>query len=234
MTRGKAKNLFLMAFICFFLSAIGPWTTATIAQTTEFQWSKSAKSLTIFQPGDAVRIQVWELFQEGQRNLNLSADYPINPDGNIIMPLIGQVRVKGLTVFELMQTLEEKLKAYLRNPYVSVRPLIRIVLQGAFNRPGSYRADPSSSLWDLIAQAGGPNASANLKNMSAERGGKTVIKKLLKAFEEGHSLEEVGIESGDQIIVPARRGFDLQFIIGLINLLASVVLLYLRLRTGTF
>jgi protein involved in polysaccharide export with SLBB domain len=148
--------------------------------------------------------------------------------------LIGEIRVKGLTVYELMQTLEENLKAYLRNPYVSVRPLIRVVLQGAFNRPGSYRVDPQSSLWDLVALAGGPTANCNLEKMWAERGGKTIIKKLLTAFEKGYSLEEVGIESGDQIIAPVRRGLDLNFLIGLINLLASVVLLYLRLRTGTF
>ena len=202
--------------------------------TTDFQWSKSARSLTIFQPGDAVRILVWELFEEERRNFNLSADYPINPEGDIIMPLIGKIRVKGLTVYELMQTLETRLKEYLRNPYVSVRPLIRVTLQGAFNRPGSYRVDPSSSLWDLVAQAGGPTANCDLKKMRTERGGKTVIRELLGAFERGHSVEEIGIETGDQIIAPVRRGLDIGFLIGVINLLASIVLLYLRLRTGTF
>jgi len=196
--------------------------------------SKSAKSLTIFQPGDAVRIQIWELYEEARSNFNLSGDYPIDPEGFIIMPLLGEIKVRGLTVYELAQTLQEKLKAYLRNPYVLVRPLIRLTMQGSFNRPGSYLVDPASSLWALVAQAGGPSSNCDLHGMTVERGGQVVLRKLLQGFEKGISLEEVGIESGDQIIAPARSVFDLSLMIGLINLLASVILLYLRLRTGSW
>lgn len=199
----------------------------------ELQWSESAKPLTIFQPGDAVRIQIWELYQEeSRRNLNLSGDYPINPEGFVIMPVIGEVRVKGLTVYELIQSLQEKLRAYLRDPLVYVRPLIRVTMQGEFNRPGSYRVDPSSSLWDLVALAGGPTAYCNLERMRMERGGEIVIKRLLESFERAYSLEEVGIESGDQIIAPPRGGVDVRTLIAVINLLTSLLLLYFRVRTG--
>ena len=201
--------------------------------TTEWR-RKTAKSLTTFQPGDAVRIQIWELFEDERRNVNLSRDYPINPDGYIVMPYIGELRVKDLTVYELMQILEEKFSEYLKNPYVYVRPLIRVTMQGAFNRPGSYRTDPSSSLWDLVALAGGPRQDCDLKRMNVERGGKVSIKKLLFAFEEGHSLEDVGIESGDQIIVPRRRSLDLGIILSLVNLATGLALLYLRLRFGVW
>jgi polysaccharide export outer membrane protein len=196
------------------------------------RWSNSAKSLTIFQPGDAVRIRVWQLYEEQNRNINLDNDYPINNAGFIIMPLIGEIKVRGLTVYELMVALTEKLKQYMQNPYVEVHPLIRLTMQGAFNRPGSYRVDPSSSLWDLVAEAGGPAANCNLKKMVVERGGKAVIKDLLKSFENGYSLEEVGIESGDQIIAFPRGIIDIGTLLVIINLFASMLLLYLRLRLG--
>jgi len=199
-----------------------------------YQWTKTAGSLTIFQPGDAVRIHVWELFEGDQRNPNLSGDYPIHQDGSIILPLAGQIIVKGLTVHELQKQLEEKLKAYLRSPYVMIHPLIRVTMQGAFNRPGSYRVDPSQSLWDLVAAAGGPSADCDLRKMWVERGGKVVIDELLRSFEKGYSLEEVGIETGDQIIAPQRSKLQIGVIIGIVNLVASVVLLYLRLRTGSW
>jgi len=199
-----------------------------------YQWTKTAGSLTLFQPGDAVRIRVWELYEGDRRNPNLSGDYPIQQDGSIIVPLIGQIIVKGLTVHELQQLLEEKLKAYLRTPYVMIHPLIRITMQGAFNRPGSYRVDPSQSLWDLVAAAGGPRADCDLRKMWVERGGKVVIDDLLRSFERGYSLEEVGIETGDQIIAPQRSRLEIGVIIGIVNLVASVVLLYLRLRTGSW
>ncbi len=220
---------YVILFLC-----LGPllFPVISAAQTGGSYRSKSVKSLTIFQPGDAVRIQIWELYQEAQSNVNLSGDYPIDPEGYIIMPLMGEIKVRGLTVYELAQTLQEKLKAYVRNPYVLARPLIRLTMQGAFNRPGSYLVDPASSYWTLVAQAGGPSANCDLKGMSVERGGQVIIKKLLDSFERGISLEEIGIESGDQIIAPSRSTIDLGMLISVINLLASVVLLYLRLRTG--
>ena len=150
------------------------------------------------------------------------------------MPILGEIRIKGLTQYELMQLLEEKLKAYLRNPYVYVRPLIRVTMQGSFNHPGSYRVDPSSSLWDLVKLAGGPRSDCDLRKIEVERGGKVVIKNLLQSFEDGYSLEEVGIESGDQIMVPQRGTMNLGVLLGMINLVASIVLLYLRLRYRTW
>lgn len=200
-------------------------------------WSKTAGSLTIFQPGDAVRIQVWELYSEGGNSTlgnNLSQDYPINPGGYIIMPLLGEIKVKGLTVYELMQDLQEKLKAYMRNPLVYVQPLIRLTFQGAFNRPGAFRVPPSSSLWDVVALAGGPRGDCDLSKLSVERGGKVVIESMLDSFERGYSLEDIGIESGDQILAPARGRVNIYTLLSIINLLTSLALLYLRLQYRTY
>ena len=232
----RIRSMFSVVFQCvivvFMLSSILFFRNSAAQDVMENKWSKSAKSLTIFQPGDAVRIQIWELYLDDERNLNISADYPINPEGFIIMPLIGEVRVKGMTVFELMQSLEEKYAAYLRNLYIYITPLIRITMQGAFNQPGAYRIPPTSSFWDLVAAAGGPTANCDLPRMYVERGGKTVFEKLLYSFERGYSLEEIGIESGDQVIAPGRRGFNFMFFIHLFNLLTSITLLYLRMKSG--
>lgn len=225
--------VFNCLMLCFILFG-GQFSTLLFAQlTTNNPWSNTAKQLTIFRPGDAVRIQVLKLDLEETENEILSGDYPINPRGYIVMPIIGEVRVSGLTEVELTQTLQKEFEVYLKNLYVSVRPLIRVTMQGAFQRPGAYRVDPSNSLWDLVAIAGGPAGNCDLKDMWVERGGKVVMKKnLLDDFEKGRSLEDVGIESGDQIIVPARGNMDFWVYINIINLLTSIVILYLRLRAG--
>ncbi len=197
------------------------------------QWSKSVSKLTIFQPGDAVRIRIWDLYQD-RSTADLGQDYPINPDGFIVMPLIGQVRVKDVTPFELQNELQQRFAAYLKMPYVLASPLIRITLQGSFNKPGVYYAEPSSSVWNTIALAGGPDGTCNLSKMRVERGGRVAIKpgKFFKAYESGSSLEETGVESGDQIIGPARGVLNIYFFINIINLFATIILLYLRIRTG--
>ena len=229
--RLKSHTVFHSVILLFFLSFYFFTGTIFSQNSDDQEWRKSAKSLTVFQPGDAVRIQIWELHQEERRNLNLSADYPINPEGFIIMPLVGEVRVKGLTVFELMQSLEEKYAAYLMNPYIYVRPLIRVTMQGAFNRPGAYRIDPQSSLWDLVARAGGPTARCDIEKILVERGGKVVMRRLISSFEQGFSLEEIGIESGDQVRAPNRTFINIGFFLTILNTCASLLLLYLRIKT---
>ena len=230
----RGANCLILQHVIILLVFVGSMIPqGVISQTRrEPQWSKSAGSLTIFQPGDAVRIRVYELGKEERRNFNMNEDYPINPEGFIVLPIIGEVKVKGLTVYELMQTLQQEFRKWLMSPHIDVRPLIRLTLQGSFNRPGVYYADPSTSLWNAVALAAGPDRDCDLKRMRIERGGKVVIKDVLGGYEKGYSLEEIGIESGDQIIAPPRGGLDMRFLLTLVNLFASIVLLYLRLRTG--
>ena len=212
----------------------GLWGGKLMAQD-QSQWPNSVSSMAIFLPGDGVRIRVWDLYQ--QRNTeNLNSDYPINPDGFIVMPLVGQVMVKGVTPLELQNELTRRFQSYLEMPYVLVSPLIRITLQGAFNKPGVYYAEPNSSVWNAIALADGPNGFCNLSRMRVERGGKVAIPSnvFYKAYENGASLEETGVVSGDQIIGPQQSGINLYFFINLVNLFATIVLLYLRITTGTW
>jgi len=193
---------------------------------------QSMRSLTIFRPGDAINVVVWEYLYEERRNLDFSGVYPINPEGYVALPLVGEVRIKALTLDEVTKLITEKYSDYLKNPYVYVRPLIRVTMQGAFIKPGVYRIDPSKSLWDLVALAGGPNAGADLERLQVKRGGEVIIKGLLNAYEKGYSLEEIGIESGDQIILSGREQITFRFIISIIHLCGTLVLLYLRIQRG--
>lgn len=193
---------------------------------------QSMKSLIIFRPGDAVEIVVWEYLYEQKRNLNFSGHYSINPEGFIALPLVGDIKVKGLTLKEVTEVLKERFGEHFESPYIYVRPLIRITMQGAFVKPGSYRIDPSKSLWDLIDVAGGPEKDCNLEKLRVERGGEVVIENLLHAYEKGYSLEEIGVESGDQIIAKAKSPITIAFVFSIINLCASLILIYLRLKRG--
>jgi len=229
------RNVVFQCFILIFLVLnLSSLQDALAQQKYQNRWPKTAESLTVFQPGDAVRITIWDLSttQQTKWNINFNRNYPIDSEGFVILPLIGEIKVKGLTAFELIQRLEKEYEAYLERPYVYVRPLIRVTMQGAFNSPGSYYIDPASSLWELVRIAGGPTRGCDLNKMWVERGGEVVIKKLLDGFERGESLEEIGIESGDQIIAPQRGGINFMIVIQVINLFASLALLYLRLKRG--
>jgi hypothetical protein len=66
--------------------------------------------------------------------------------------------------------------------------------------------------------------------MWVERGGRVVIKRLLRAFESGYSLEEVGIHSGDQILVPERGGVSIREILNYLSFGLTVALVVIRIR----
>ena len=84
--------------------------------------------------GDRIRIIVF-----GQDNL--SRVYGIDGSGAVAMPLIGAVRARGLTTFELANEIARDLKRkYIKDPKVTVevetyRPFF---ILGEVNKPGQY------------------------------------------------------------------------------------------------
>ncbi|MCH7755372.1 polysaccharide biosynthesis/export family protein [candidate division KSB1 bacterium] len=187
--------------------------------------------LTSFKPGDAIRLQIWQPWRisEGKAEiLGLNGDYAVNSQGYTTLPLIGEIKTIGLNQQTLAARLKEKYSPFIKDPYIMVTPLIRVTLQGAVNRPGAYLIPPTSSLWELVEMANGPSGNANLKKMQSERGGRIVNKNLLRSFEKGYSLQEIGVLSGDQILVPARRSFEYRDALSLATFGMSVALFYLR------
>ena len=187
--------------------------------------------LTTFKPGDAIRLQIWQPWRiaEGKAEiLDLNGDYAVNSQGYTMLPLIGEIKVVGLNQQTLAARLKEKYSPFIKDPYIMVTPLIRVTLQGSVDRPGAYLIPPTSSLWELVDMAEGPNARANLEKLTLERGGEAVNKNLLKSFEKGYSLREIGVLSGDQIIVPARRSFTYRDALAIASFGLQVALFYLR------
>jgi len=226
MYRTKLKFLwnlitYIVLFCCLFMVVISP------GYCFQIRGMKND-----FHPGDAIRINIIEIFQSpDRRSLDISGDYKINSLGNVTLPLIGPVKVVDKDRASMEKYLMEKYSPYFKEPYVTVIPLIRVVLMGAFNQPGSYRISPQSSLWELIELAGGPSENCDLKSMRVERGGEVVIRNLLTSFEKGHSLEDIDVNTGDQIIVDVKRGsFGFREIMNFSFFIMSALTLYLQIR----
>lgn len=189
-----------------------------------------------FQKGDAVRIAVWrDPSREGGnlQVLGLNDDYTIDNKGSIDLPLIGSVRALGLSRDGLAAAIKEKYGGYISDLIVICTPLIRITVTGAVQKPGSYLVESKSSLWDLIDLAGGPSNNADFRKMKVERGGRTVAKNLLLGFEKAVSLEDLRLQSGDQVILPARSGITVRSVIDYTSFALSVAGLYLQILNRT-
>jgi polysaccharide export outer membrane protein len=185
-----------------------------------------------FMKGDAIRLTIWQPWRlaDGKAQIsNLNGDYPIDSRGYTLLPLIGEVKVVGHNIKSLTTLLKEKYSPYIQDPYIVVTPLIRVTMQGAVNRPGAYLIPPSASLWELVDLAGGPSEKSNIRRMYVERSGRIANKNLLGSFEKGYSLQEIGINSGDQILVPSRNPFGWRDVLSLVSFGLSIAVVYFQI-----
>jgi protein involved in polysaccharide export with SLBB domain len=113
----------------------------------------------VLAPGDRIAISVF-----GQPDL--SVEFTLSDNGVLNYPLLGEIRIAGLTMSELEQRLADGLRGdYLINPDVTVsmtqyRPFF---LNGEVSRPGGYPYQPGLTLEKALALAGGlsPRAARN-------------------------------------------------------------------------
>ncbi|HVL37075.1 MAG TPA: polysaccharide export protein EpsE [Burkholderiales bacterium] len=124
-----------------------------------FLWAAAlavhAQALDKVGVGDALRVSV---FQQP----DLATEARVSERGTITMPLIGEVRVAGMSANEAAARIAAELKngKYLNNPQVTVAVTTlrsrQVNVLGLVARPGRFALDDTSSqLADVIAAAGG-------------------------------------------------------------------------------
>ena len=175
-----------------------------------------------FLPGRALQVTIW---QEPE----LSGEYSIDSDGYVILSLIGRMQVSRFTKDSLKSYLTAEYSNYLRNPIIMIEPLIRIGILGQVKHPGLFKVSPHTPLWDVVDLAGGPSIKANMKKFQIMRDGEIVDSDLLVGFEQGSSLQNIGIESGDLVLVPSsRRMMEWRTVIALMSMAITTTFLIIN------
>jgi polysaccharide export outer membrane protein len=138
----------------------------------------------------------------------------VNAKGMIGMPLIGAVRVAGLTTAEAEALIAGLYnRNYLQNPEVSVfvKEYTRqnITVDGAVAKPGIYPLKGPTTLLQAIANAGGPGALADPSDVvlfRMEEGERRALKFDVAKIRSAEAPDPV-LQPGDLIVVnrsPAR------------------------------
>lgn len=173
-------------------------------------------------PGDVIHLQVWG-------HDELSGDFPVDENDNVGFPLIGSINVRAMTVAQLRDSLNADLGQLFQRPFFTLTPMFRIAVLGEVVKPGLYSVDPTLTIVDLVALAGGPTRQANQRKMQLIRDGRSLRIPLDRATLGTSTLRELGVRSGDQLMMP--RAFLTREDLGLILNIANFVLLaYLTLR----
>jgi polysaccharide biosynthesis/export protein len=138
----------------------------------------------LFKTDDLLTINVSALDPDVARPFNLSAvsystsvidargsltfqTYLIDANGNIEFPVLGTLRLGGLSRSEANLLLKEKLTEYIKDPIVNIRLAnFTITVLGEVNRPGTYTIqDEKISLTEALGTAGDLTIFGNRKSV---------------------------------------------------------------------
>ncbi|MEA1913936.1 MAG: polysaccharide biosynthesis/export family protein [Campylobacterota bacterium] len=105
---------------------------------------------------------------ENQENVGLL----VTQDGTVRLPLLGSIKVTGLTQDEASKLLIDEYKKFIRNPYVTVEIMNqRIIVVGEVKRPGIVPiVNGTMSLVEVISRSGDMTDLAERTNIKIIRG----------------------------------------------------------------
>lgn len=174
-------------------------------------------------PNDVISIFVYDAEEFNNEKMR------IQPDGNLIIMPIGQIRVSGKTVDELNRLLTKEYKVYLKNPQLTIRldqtrPFVAYV-SGAVLNPGGYELSTDTSfhypagitlqnelqvsrrsplLSNLLVAAGGVKFDADLEHIKITNSltKNSFEVNLMDILEKGNTGQDVYLMAGDVINVP--------------------------------
>jgi polysaccharide export outer membrane protein len=154
--------------------------------------------------GDNIRISVFQ-------NPNLTLETRVSEDETISYPMIGRVRVGGMTLSGAEQAIAKALHEgnYINDPQVNIVPLqirsSQVSVLGLVNRAGRFPLETvNTRVSEMIAIAGGvAPGGADVAVLTGERDGKPFRKHIDIAalFLSGGEKEDVVVVGGDVIFV---------------------------------
>ena len=130
----------------------------------------------------------------------MSGEFTVDEAGVVIFPRVGEYMVLDDTNATLQVRLLADYQQYLRNPSIEIIVLRRVSIIGEVNEPGMHLVDPTITVRDALALAGGATPRGEPNRIRIIRDGV----ELTLDIRQGTRLSDSAIRSGDQLFVPER------------------------------
>lgn len=147
------KAAFIVAFVGSVVSCGSPKDVIYLQDVKDFETIVDTDSfIPKLKVDDIVDIHISVLDMEATRNFNLTkssnnglgefVDYLIDKNGEIDYPVLGKVKLAGLSIAEAKKMMREKLLTHFKNPIVNIRiKNFTVTILGEVNRPGVYEVN---------------------------------------------------------------------------------------------
>lgn len=156
------------------------------------------------QAGDVIQLRVL-------RNATLTGSYTVRPDGFISVPLVAEVRVRGLTLARTRSRLVKLLTKYIEDAAdvvsVALEQVhgVRYSVIGEVNRAGLFESPTYVTLLEALANAGGLTAYARRHAIYVLRAGDKPLRipvSYHQTVNDSSGKRNFFLLSGDIVVVP--------------------------------
>jgi polysaccharide export outer membrane protein len=133
----------------------------------------------------------------------------VSNTGQLSFPYVGALKVDGMTVQELENTLVQRLSRVFKNPQLSVRVQAfrskRAYIEGEVRQPGlMVFTDIPMTLAEALNRAGGLAPTGDRSAINLTRDGRTISLDLMALAEAGIDPSRIPLKSGDMVMVRSR------------------------------
>jgi len=180
--------------------------------------SDSTPGARTLRPGDVIKVQVFG-------HDELTGDFTVDENANLLLPIVGEFSVRDMSVTDLRARIRREFGQLYTQSFVSVVPMFRVSVLGEVMHPGLYSVDPTLNIYEVLAMAGGTTRNAAESRMRLIRNGQQVAAPVSASALAHATLREIGVRSGDQVIVPRKTVTYETWLVGL-QLLNLVLLSY--------
>lgn len=145
----------------------------------------------------------------------------VYPDGSVVVPRVGTVRVADLTLSEASNRILDNVSRIYRSTGASVSlkgmRQFKVSVLGDVRRPSLVVATPATRLSEAIDLAGGANTTANRRNIILVRNGERRPVDLLPFYATGNLESNPYLQGGDVIWLGVQDPSNIIAIYGAVN-----------------
>lgn len=156
--------------------------------------------------------------------------YVVRPDGNLSIPLIGDVQVTGKTVPAVVEEITRRLSEFIINPKVTINitklGTTRVYVMGQVTRQGTYELEKSHNLIDAVGAAGGfteKGLKTKVYLLRANQPDFVAKVNMMDLFTKNKKSANPELQEGDTIFISSNHKLTIANIFSMISNVASAV-----------